>query len=127
MKNCILAFRLRERLQEISIAENINSYCHTLEMRKKCTAYTKSRKKPICCKINENNFHNFHNIHDMVIFQQNEISGRSLNTLQSEMRLSDIFFTYLPIFPFLLLIILYFLAFFRRPFLQISKFVLPLA
>ena len=87
--------RLRDRLQEISIAENINAYCHRFAMQKKCTAYTKSQKKPFCCKINQNNIHDFHSIHQMVILQPNEIPARSLNTFESETRLNNVFFTYL--------------------------------
>ena len=32
MKKEVLAMRLRDRLQEISIAENINAYCHSFAM-----------------------------------------------------------------------------------------------
>ena len=110
MKKEVLAMRLRDRLQEISIAENINAYCHRFAMQKRCTAYTKSRKKPLCCKINENNIHDFHSIHQMVILQQNEIPARSLNTFESKTRLNNIFFTYLLLFPFFLLILLHFLT-----------------
>ena len=69
MKNSIVALRLRSRLQEILIAENINQYCNTFEILKKCTSYTKSRNKPFCCKINEDNYHNFYEIR---ILQPNE-------------------------------------------------------
>ena len=121
MKKQVLAMRLRDRLQEISIAENINAYCQTLEMRKKCTSYTKSRKKPICCKINENNFPNYH---EMIVFQHSEISGRSLSTFDSEASFNNIFFTNLFFFPFLLLILLHFLSSCKRGYLKLTNFFL---
>ena len=123
MKKQVLAVRLQNRLQEISIAENINAYCQRLEMRKKCTSYTKSRKKPICCKINENNFPNFHEIHK-ILFQHSEIPGRSLSTFDSEARLNNIFFTNLFFFPFLLLILLHFLSSCKRGYLKLTNFFL---
>ena len=124
MKKEVLAMRLRDRLQEISIAENINAYCHRFAMQKKCTAYTKSRKKPLCCKINENNIHDYHRIHQMVILQPNEIPYRSLNTIESEARLNNIFFTYLFLFPFYLFILLHFLNYCKRGGLMLIKFML---
>ena len=124
MKNKVLATRLRDRLQEISIAENINAYCQTFAMQKKCTAYTKSREKPLCCKINENNIHDFHSIHQMVILQPNEIPTRSLSTFESEARLNNIFFTYLFLFPFFLFILLNFLNYCKRGGLMLIKFIL---
>ena len=124
MKKQVLAVRLQNRLQEISIAENINAYCQTLVMRKKCTSYTKSRKKPICCKINENNFPNFHTIHEMVVFQHSEIPAHSLSTFNSEARLNTIFFTNLFFFPCLLFILLHFLSFCKRGYLKLTKFIL---
>ena len=124
MKKEVLAMRLRDRLQEISFAENINAYCHRFSMKKKCTAYTKSRKKPLCCKINENNIHDYHRIHQMVILQPNEIPYRSLNTIESEARLNNIFFTYLFLFPFYLFILLHFLNYCKRGGLMLIKFIL---
>ena len=90
---------------------------------KKCTSYTKSRKKPICCKINENNFPNFHEIHK-ILFQHSEIPGRSLSTFDSEARLNNIFFTNLFFFPFLLLILLHFLSSCKRGYLKLTNFFL---
>ena len=124
MNKEVLAMRLRDRLQEISIAENINAYCHRFAMQKKCTAYTKSRKKPFCCKINQNNIHDFHSIHQMVILQPNEIPYRSLNTFESETRLSNIVFTYLFLFPFCLIILLHFLNYCKHGGLMLIKFML---
>ena len=122
MKKEVLAMRLRDRLQEISIAENINAYCQTLEMRKKCTSYTKSRKKPFCCTINENNFPNFHKIHEMIVFQHSEVPA--LSTFHSEARLNNIFFTNLFFFPCLLLILLNFLISCKRGYLKLTNFFL---
>ena len=124
MKKEVLAMRLRDRLQEISIAENINAYCHRFAMQKKCTAYTKSQKKPFCCKINQNNIHDFHSIHQMVILQPNEIPARSLNTFESETRLNNVFFTYLFLFPFFLFILLHFLNYCKRGGLMLIEFML---
>ena len=124
MKKEVLAMRLRDRLQEISIAENINAYCHRFAMQKKCTAYTKSQKKPFCCKINQNNIHDFHSIHQMVILQPNEIPARSLNTFESETRLNNVFFTYLFLFPFFLFILLHFLNYCKRGGFMFIKFML---
>ena len=124
MKKQVLAMRLRDRLQEISIAENINAFCQTLEMRKKCSSYTKSRKKPFCCTINENNLPNYHEIHKMIVFQHSEIPARSSSTFDSEARLYNIFFTNLFFFPCLLLILLQFLSSCKRGYLKLTKFFL---
>jgi len=106
MKNSIVALRLRNRLQEIFIAENINQYCNTFEILKKCTSYTKSRDKPFCCKINEDNYQNFYQIR---ILQPNENDDEFKSVLDL-----NFFFTFLFLFPCLILILMHFMSYCKR-------------
>ena len=125
MKNSLLALKLRTRLQETSMAKNICEYCRSLKMQKKCSAYRKSREKPFCCKLKNDKVYDFY---ELVMFRHNQPNNQLLGTgtsfgFQSEMRLNDIFFTYLFLFPFILLILLNILTFLKRGYLMVTKFL----
>ena len=131
MKNTIVALKLRTRLDQISYAENVNQYCHTLKMQKKCSSYTKSFKKPFCCELDKRNFYGFH---ELVILQSqyNELLavGKMQSVATTRMNdmnriVNDIFFTYLIFFPFLLFCLLHILKYFKRGFSLATKFLFP--
>ena len=125
MKNSLLELKLRTWLQEISIAKNICEYCRSLKMQKLCSAYRKSREKPFCCKLKNDKVYDFH---ELVMFRSNQPNNQLLGTgtsigFQSEMTLNDVFFTYLFLFPFVLLILLNILTFLKRGCLMVTKFL----